>query len=327
MANLSDIVTSRSPFGPSADDETNLDDAYVWSFTEVWCSCYVYGARWRAPGAGTATVEIWGAAGSSAQMCCCGGMVPANAPAYSKATFTTDGGTCICADLGKSCSHNDAVCFRGCSEPTQACIYGSLPGRSLFCMCAQGGRGSVSICHNGSGSAACCLGANGSLSFQNLSGFGNGCGVVCNAPTWSNPSAYGGDVNCQGCYSCTVFCHCNGLCWHQTSHEIWAPAGIYGDHAAKLCLRAECSQACRGGSSRFSYWHSLGGISRYPHIIQWEGACQSSGSYCGCYEMQGCTDFWPPAMPGLGGTPCSSVRDHGSRGGHGFMKITWKPSS
>lgn len=325
MARLKDLVKNREPFGPGSGNETNLDNGYIWTWTQVHCSCFQYGTFWHAPGNGTATIEIWGGAGGSAQMCCCGGMVPGNAPAYSKKTIDTTSSTCVCGCIGKACSHGDALCFVGCSAASGMC-YNNSPSQGNGCMCAQGGRSAVSICHENSGSAMCCLGNNGSLCITNLPGFSSGCGVVCNAPTWANASAYGGDINCQGCYSKTFFCHCNALCWHQTSYEIYSPAGMYGPDPAVFCLRSECAHACKGGAPRYSYWHSLGGIKRQPSPIQWEGSCYQSGSYCGCYEQQGCVDFWPPAMPGLGGTPCSSVRDHGSRGGHGFLKITWKPS-
>ena len=36
------------------------------------------------PHGGEATIEMWGAGGSGARMCCCGGGIPGNAAGYSK---------------------------------------------------------------------------------------------------------------------------------------------------------------------------------------------------------------------------------------------------
>ena len=35
-------------------------------------------------GGGEATIEMWGAGGSGARMCCCGGGIPGNAAGYPK---------------------------------------------------------------------------------------------------------------------------------------------------------------------------------------------------------------------------------------------------
>ena len=84
-----------------------------------------YSICWRAPAKGTAVVEIWGAGGSGAKMCCCGGGLPGNAGAYSKRTIQVNTNCFICGSVGFSCGNSDSLCFRGCSDPTQICWSGN----------------------------------------------------------------------------------------------------------------------------------------------------------------------------------------------------------
>ena len=70
-----------------------------------------------------------------------------------------------------------------------------------------------------------------------------------------------------------------------------------------------------------SYLQSIAGHAKSPTQSQPNFACFSSSNYCGCYEYQGCTPFTSHGIPGYGGKTCTSVRDHGTRGGHGAVRI------
>ena len=67
-------------------NETNLETGQLFTFypsnqysTNFWCHIC-----WKPPANGIATIEVWGAAGSGAEMCCCGGGIPGNPGGYSR---------------------------------------------------------------------------------------------------------------------------------------------------------------------------------------------------------------------------------------------------
>ena len=77
MASLKGLLTNRNP---AEMIEENLETGYIY----VWSPGTNYtnfcnGVCWKAPAAGTAHIEIWGAGGSGARMCCCGDGLPGNA--------------------------------------------------------------------------------------------------------------------------------------------------------------------------------------------------------------------------------------------------------
>ena len=80
MASLSTIITARNP--TYVPEEKNLETGQLFYFTPASEHDQCTKVTWQSPGAGCARVEIWGAGGSGAKMCCCGQGVPGNPGAY-----------------------------------------------------------------------------------------------------------------------------------------------------------------------------------------------------------------------------------------------------
>ena len=54
---------------------------------------------------GTVTIEMWGAGGSGAKMCCCGNGLPGNSGSYSKRTITMGTSNYIYGCVGFACGN------------------------------------------------------------------------------------------------------------------------------------------------------------------------------------------------------------------------------
>jgi|LauGreDrversion2_3_1035106.scaffolds.fasta_scaffold24501_1 hypothetical protein len=108
--------------------EDNLEKGRIWVYSEGnMYTGFCNGFCWKPPGTGTAVIEIWGAAGSGAKMCCCGAGLPGNPPAYVKKTVCVCPSNYVCGYVGRSCNNSDSLCFRGCSESTCVCWFGCSP--------------------------------------------------------------------------------------------------------------------------------------------------------------------------------------------------------
>ena len=108
--------------------EDNLEKGRIWVYQDGnMYSAFCNGFCWRSPGTGCIVIESWGAAGSGAQMCCCGAGLPGNAPAYVKKCLCVIAGNYVCGYIGRSCNNSSALCFRGCSEASCVCWYGCSP--------------------------------------------------------------------------------------------------------------------------------------------------------------------------------------------------------
>ena len=202
MASLKSLLGSKN----FTTDEVNLEQGRIWSYNNgTMYSRLCNGFCWRAPGGGEATIEMWGAGGSGARMCCCGGGIPGNAAGYSRRTISVASDCKICGSTGKSCGNASSLCFRGCGESTGLCWF-STSGNG--CMCAQGGRGGISMCST-SPSLYCCYRAQGYCTTNR----GPNCGLVCNqcSGAW-RACGYGGSTNCCGCISCASFLGCYPQC-------------------------------------------------------------------------------------------------------------------
>lgn len=118
-----------------------LEKGRVWVYSDGnMYSGFCNNFCWRPPGCGKVTIEIWGAAGSTAEMCCCGTGVDGNPPAYVKKCICVCPSNYVCGYVGRSCNNADDLCFRGCSESTCVCWYGCAPNplyRDGFDVCAQ----------------------------------------------------------------------------------------------------------------------------------------------------------------------------------------------
>ena len=327
MAKLSDLLSTRE----ITQNQTNLEKGKVWVVSptsmetcirsdELWC--------WTSPGCGTLTIEMWGGAGGGSRMCCCGFGLPGNAPGYSKKTLAVFCSTHICACPGMSCRAHD-LCFSGCSLPTylQWRNARDLCGYTSGCMCAQGGKGGNSICSTTAG-PYCCFRAAGFCTTQ----LGTSpCGIICNmCPGAWVGCGYGGDVNCCGCISCMLYwCGDTGLgrpCW---AHQFVAyAAGVYSEEGGIVASMAEEDPEFTqwSGSGYHQHAHTMNGLGKNPSGgIPWT-TCFASSQGCGCYEMFGCMPYMPYGMSGTPPYPCPDVRDHGKRGGHGAIRLTYRGS-
>ena len=221
MATLKELLTSKDQ--GLYDDEENLERGEVYSFTPgTDYNNFCQGLCWCAPANGTAVIEIWGAGGSGAEMCCCGFGLPGNPGAYAKKTIQMNEGCYICGFVGKACGNATDLCFRGCSQATCLCWRGN--GGQAGCMCAQGGRGGTSICST-TPSGYCCFRANGFCVTRTT---GDNCGIACNYrdSDW-HACGYGGDINCCGQVGCSHFFGCYPMCPCQFYYSIPLPANMF----------------------------------------------------------------------------------------------------
>lgn len=332
MASLSNLL-GRTNALTSSFDEQNLEKGRIFMYTTGSQSAnFCSNIHWRAPGRGTAVVEIWGAAGSGGKMCCCGAGLPGNPGAYAKKTVKVDADTWFCFDTGMSCGNASALCMRGCSEGT--CLYmcspnGLLSGGDGFClcMCAEGGMGGANYCNcSGAAYAPICRFIGCNYCVTNT----NSCGVACNYGSTYNwlPTAYGGDVNwspsepdtCR--FSKLEINHCNMCCYDCYKATIVVPPGIWGPEEQRIEHFYACTDWRQMRNEGFyHYFQQINAMARSPIMSAPMMMCNNSIQYCGCYEYQGCHPVVSMAIPGYGGMTCTSVRDHAGRGGHGGVKI------
>ena len=325
MAKLSDLLSTREITANS----DGLEKGKVWVITTTsMFACVRDDSRycWRSPGCGTLTIEMWGAAGGGARMCCCGFGLPGNAPANTRKTIAVWPDTAICACPGMSCNAH-SLCFEGCGVPS---YLGWINGRDLCgyssgCMCAQGGRGGTAFCSTGT-SAYCCFAANG---FCNTLLSGN-CGIICNhCPGAWLACGYGGDINCCGCISCVAFKGSLPLCPCQQDTYIATAAMVYAENGAHIAYThdADNEHSQWSGNGFHSQSYAINAASKSPAGgIPWT-ICYNGHQACGCYETLGCMPLMPYGVPGAGPFPCPDVRDHGKRGGHGAIRLTYKGSN
>ena len=316
MASLRSLLGSKQDAFVSVTEE-NLEKGRIYVYTpgtnysRLWC-----GFCFHPDTSGTAVVEIWGAGGSGAEMCCCGFGTPGNAGAYVRKTVSMAPGDFICGYIGQSCGNATALCFRGCSEATQVrfCL-----GGQETCVCAEGGKGGLTYCSTNS-SYYCCYRANG---FCVTRTDNDNCGIVCNHCNGSwIACAYGGDVNCPGKISCVSAFGCYPSCVCLFIDHVPTPAGMFSKEGAMMSYTRE-------NNNDFAQWSGSGhhqhlgvlGSGRFPRGgIPW-ATCWGASKACGCYENDGCVPVMPIGTGGRGPNPCPGVRDHAIRGGHGGVRI------
>ena len=313
---LSDVLQSRAIY-----DEENLPRGkiYVFGHGNMYSAAGINAFCWKPPGSGTAVIELWGAGGSGARMCCCGVGIPGNPGAYAKKTITVDATCYVTGTVGISCGNTD-LCFRGCSTNSGVCWFGS---GTNGCICVQGGKGGVSYCGTTT-SMWCCFSGNGFCSCCH----NPGCGIICNScPGGWIACAYGSaDYLCCGGWSCMIFNECGGsanYCGYMpapaTPYGFWATcaaATVYPLNSGNFTPNWSGSG---GGGSHLS---ALGNLGKNPVGNALFTNCYSGYAY-GCYESNGCIPFSPPGHPGGGAVPQGDVRDMGYRGGNGAVRITF----
>lgn len=312
MASLSNLLQTKQALAQI--DEENLDTGQIFVFYPGrFNGNFRCNFCWNAPGNGTAVIEVWGASGSASMMCCCGFGLPGNPGAYARKTITVSTGDRVFGNTGISCGNASQINFRGCSCNTGITV---CAGGTCSCICAEGGSAGCSLCVDG-GSVYCCFGAQGFCTANT----GVGCGIICNFGSgYMTPLAYGGDVNCAGQFSCIEFRHCNPSCWCCHTQYIKTSANVFGECPTTIAVNHDTNQQSSGFAIN-GFFQGLAGASASPTMGSHYRYCYSSTNYCGCYEYQGCSVMVPTGVPAPGSTPCSSVRDHGLRGGHGSVKI------
>jgi hypothetical protein len=318
MASLKNLTATKNNNFPQVT-ETNVESGQVYNFQTSNFEGMHAGICFHPCQSGTAIIEIWGAGGSGAKMCCCGFGTPGNPGAYSRRTVTLTCCGYITGSPGIACG-NDALCFRGCSDATGVTIYAN--GSNTGCMCAQGGRGGISYCSTGT-DAYCCFTAGG---FFTTLGVNGNCGIVCNkccSGGWC-AQAYGGDTNCPGGFSCVSFLGASGSsCPCSTHFHMQGPAGYYSKCGVVVSFNSDDGNgfANWSGQGRNQYVQALAGASRWPQMGAQFATCWGFSGNCGCYENEGCMNLLPPGFPSAGPHPCPGVRDHASKGGNGAIRI------
>ena len=316
MASLKGLLTVRNP---AEMVEDNLETGYIYSWTPGtnWTN-FCNGVCWTAKANGTAIIEIWGAGGSGARMCCCGDGLPGNAGAYVKKTITVEAGDTLTGSTGMACQAHP-LCHSGCSDPTQVCWITQNNGNG--CMCARGGYGGKTMCTTGS-SLYCCFRAQG---FCTVRCNNDNCGIVCNWCDGAWPAeGYGGDVNCCGQLSCSSFFGCCPHCKCRFQQHVATPAGLFAENGALITFQKESDgtpMSNWSGNQLFQFYAALNSTSRAPRMGTPNSYCWRSDRSCGCYEMQGCANYLPVGTGGIGPNACPDVRDHGIRGGFGGVRI------
>ena len=317
MALLSSLLVQKYTGAPLS--ETNLETGKIWVYSEFNSSGTKYpnGFCWKSPGTGTAIIEVWGPGGSGGKMCCCGIAVPGNSGSYSKKTISVTSACYVCGIIGIACGSPDVINFRGCSESTGLCWFGS---GTNGCICAQGGKGSYAICSSGSAPYCCFLAAG----FCNTKTLNESCGIVCNscAGSWM-ACAYGGDLNCCGGVNCISFFGCYPSCPCCYQQHIRIPPGFISDNGTVVTFQSEEQTHAQpwSGGGLYNLIAGINAAGKQPSQGHTHSMCWASHVPCGCYQSTGCMPLLPVGVGAPASQPCSSVTDYGFRGGPGAVRI------
>lgn len=313
MASLSTILSNKGNSIEFPVGETNLEAGSTFVFVPNHTTGGINTFTWTAPASGTAIIEVWGASGSGARMCCCGGGIPGNPGAYAKKTITVSNGSTISGNVGRSCA-NVNMCYRGRSENTCICYVAATTGA----VCAEGGFGGHSICHTGA-STYCCFRA---IGFCATNCGSAGCGWICNygGPNSALPAtATGGDINRSGGISCVCFSVCDmNYCYHHFNTAI--SPGVFAKEEARFTFQPSVSEQ-NFGVDFASFIAGLNSVTNSPRMGHPFFSCYTGSKPCGCYDSAGCFGVLPYGVPGLSAFSCADVRDNGLRGGPGAVRI------
>ena len=87
MASLKSLLATKSDAFATPEEEQNLEKGRIYTYnpgtnySRLWC-CFCF----HPEESGIAVVDIWGAGGSGAEMCCCGFGLAGNSGAYTRRT-------------------------------------------------------------------------------------------------------------------------------------------------------------------------------------------------------------------------------------------------
>jgi hypothetical protein len=136
--------------------------------------------------------------------------------------------------------------------------------------------------------------------------------------------AYGGDVNCKSIIGCVQYDGASPNCFCLFRNFIPVPAGLFSTDGS-LVIHSNDSDTTQAtnwsGSQNTSMQAAMGALSKAPRRAAWLSNCWGYGGPCGCYEFQGCIPFLPIGVGAPPGQPCGDVRDVGTRGGMGGVRI------
>ena len=337
MATLQSIITNRNPtYEPQ---EENLEQGRLFYFSPAQEHSQCHKFTYKSPGNGCLRVEIWGAGGSGAKMCCCGQGVPGNPGAYVVKCFLVDANSKVCGCVGSSCGNGDSLCYRGRSTGTCVCYFGAASDNTICgCLCAQGGEGGTTYCSPSSGTF-CCFVADSNFCTTAMtnpagSAWGAGCGLVCNTRGGTvdatEAKAYGGDINCPGGISCTSFYNCDSANHCYVHYHIRVPAGTHATGGGMVTFSGDNdTQIAIGGTGGYHHYHqyALEGMKRSPTQGWSTNMLCYFSRLCGCYENNGCQSTAPRGHGGAPTMTCNSVRDNAQRGGHGAVRILWRAAT
>lgn len=319
MASLETLLRAKNPEA----GENNLESGRIYSFAEgntysKFCKCIC----WCPPATGEVTIEVWGAGGSGAKMCCCGNGIPGNSGSYARTCITMGTSNYVYGCVGFACGNSDSLCFRGCSEPSMLCWFSTSTNG---CMCARGGKGGVSYCSTGS-SMYCCFRAGGFCHTNT----GPNCGTICNqcSGQW-DAIAYGGtDVNRCGNIGCMGFHGCYPQCICLFRQFIPFPPGMITECGGITSFGMDDynAHADWSGQGQLEAVAAINGAGKSPGGGIPHKRCWRSDKSCGCYNTNGCQSVLPYGVGGPGPQPCPGVRDHATRGGMGAIRIKYVES-
>jgi hypothetical protein len=321
MANLTRLLEERQGIIDRGQERSSGGNEFFFSHTNV-TGVQSYSAccfAWTSPGTGVAIIELWGASGSGALMCCCsGGGIPGNPGAYSKIEVDVTPSSAVCGFVGCSPT-GGSLCYPGRSQCSVACLINTSCNNILV---SQGGFGGYTNCSTVTAHYCCLVAAGFSHTLTNTF-----CGILCNVggPNGAvSAPASGGDINIPGGISCLRTYECVNCFECNYELTIAVSPGIFSSTCA-TCFRFVRSSWPYEGWARFgSYAYGVSVASMqgmYPTTDRIE--CWTSGSnICGCYEWSGCV-LGGVGFPGTTGQPCVNVRSSGQKGGHGGVRITF----
>ena len=318
MASLRELLEAKNEIDSS---ESNLETGRVYSFTPGTSCMNMPGQFlmcWESPGTGEAIIEVWGASGSAGSNCCCALGLPGNPGAYSKRTLPVTGSSFVCGKMGGAC-WNTTCCYKGRSECSCICYSGSADTGTMI---SQGGRGGPTFNSNNGTAISCCYRANGYPFTQ----FQDYCGIVCNYVAGEIATASGGDINCDGGWSCMIFYHCNVCCTCRHVPSIKTSPGIYANDGAVLTYNMEhgTERNAGSGTGQIHMYSALSSASRSPGAVGPMTYCWQSGRFCSCYGEVACHMTLPFGIPAAPAHACDNRWDYGMIGGHGAVRITFR---
>lgn len=324
MANLSNIVRNRQALadGLSIVDpydinfvlaDSNLEKGCITTIASSWCSTEYC---WTAPASGMAEIEIWGAGGNGAGICCCGMGVPGNPGAYAKKIVQLEAGSFICG-LAANAPPQNVTCVSPVGGVTTADV--CISPSEIINMSAESGDSAKVACDAAVGSMYTCL-----RTFYGLTGTeeGTGCGWVCN---WNGttplPQAIGGDINCAGGVSKIFIGDCSSFATTTHCNYTAIPPGLVNKTGLHL-KSIFATGTCVSESSEHGYVAALMSLGQAPgpsHTML--GYCYASDRWCTCYKHIGCVPYLPPTIPAVAPLLCGGMIGTGMRGGGGKVRI------